>query len=467
MPRLLPKSLLGQTMVAIGAVLLIAQIISAVLLYRAAQNRIEQGMLNAVAINLLIDPEIRRQRFNPNFPDARSPFVFSRPALRVRTTTSNAPPFQPDEKNHYDESVEVMKILNRQGLQPHTILLTKRRAGDDPLLQERARRNPRFATLPGWADRTIVVAGIQLEDGGEWRIARVFVPDREPGVLRGIVMQTLLLFLLLVGALYLILRRITRPLAALTERVDGFSRRPDQPVVLAEDGPADMRQLIAAHNMMEARVAALIDEKDVMLGAIGHDLKTPLAALRVRIESVEDDRQRERMATSIEDITATLDDILILARLGRSQIEYEAVDLSALAASVVDEFEDLGKPVTMAETPRMVASVQVTWIKRALRNLVSNAVRYGGNAHVTLKSDEGVWTIAVEDEGPGISENLIETMLEPFARGEASRNRATGGAGLGLTLARAIAQQHGGDLSLANRREGGLIAKIRIPKATG
>ena len=459
----MPKSLLGQTMLAIGTVLLIAQVVSAVLLYRSAQNRIEQGVLNAVAINLLIDPEIRRQRFNPNFANAQAPFIFDRPGLRMRTITSDTPPFQPDEKNYYDQSVEVLKILNRQGLEPHTALLTKRRAGDDPLLQERARRNPRFATLPGWADRTLIVAGIQLEEGGEWRIARVFVPDRQPGVLRGIVLQTLLLFLLLFGALYLILRRITRPLAALTDRVDSFSKRPDHAVALEEKGPADMRRLIAAHNAMEARIAAMLDEKDVMLGAIGHDLKTPLAALRVRIESVEDDRQRERMAASIEDITATLDDILTLARLGRSQVDRERVDLGALAESVVAEFEDLEQPVTMTDPPRIVAGVQVTWLKRALRNLVSNAVRYGGSAHLSLHAENGTAILRVEDNGPGIPAGEIAQMLEPFARGEASRNRATGGAGLGLTLARAIAEQHGGELVLANRAEGGLRAEIRLP----
>ncbi|MEP4783762.1 MAG: ATP-binding protein, partial [Erythrobacter sp.] len=242
--------------------------------------------------------------------------------------------------------------------------------------------------------------------------------------------------------------------------------------ILEETGPQDTRQLIAAHNAMEARVAALLDEKDVMLGAIGHDLKTPLAALRVRIESVADDTQRERMAASIHDITHTLDDILSLARIGRSGVEFQRVDLAALTASVTEEFEDLGEPVTLETSERSVREVQVTWLKRALRNLVSNALRYGHEAKVSLLIENGKAVVQVDDTGPGIPQGEIAAMLEPFKRGEASRNRSTGGAGLGLTLARAIAEQHGGELILSNRigeggeKDGqiaGLRAEIVLP----
>jgi signal transduction histidine kinase len=200
-----------------------------------------------------------------------------------------------------------------------------------------------------------------------------------------------------------------------------------------------------------------------MLGAIGHDLKTPLAALRVRIESVEDDAERGRMAAGIEDITRTLDDILSLARVGRATEPPERTELAALAASVVEEFEDMGDPVELAEGPRVVAPVHVTWAKRALRNLVSNAVRYGGDAAVEVLRDGSEAVLRVTDNGPGIPAEHLSDMTEPFTRGEASRNRETGGAGLGLTLARAIAEAHGGRLVLANRPEGGLSAEIRLP----
>ena len=207
----------------------------------------------------------------------------------------------------------------------------------------------------------------------------------------------------------------------------------------------------------------MLDEKDVMLGAIGHDLKTPLAALRVRVESVEDDTARARMVGIIEDITRTLDEILLLARLGRSDRPAERTDLYALLVSVVEEFEDMGEPVVLLEGERVAAPVHLTWAKRAVRNLISNALRYGGSAEIALTRDDGEAVIAVEDNGPGIPDDRIAEMLEPFTRGEASRNRATGGAGLGLTIARAIAEQHGGRLVLRNRTQGGLRAELRIP----
>ncbi|MGN6497516.1 MAG: sensor histidine kinase, partial [Tsuneonella sp.] len=193
------------------------------------------------------------------------------------------------------------------------------------------------------------------------------------------------------------------------------------------------------------------------------DLKTPLAALRVRIESVEDDAERAKMADTIEDIVRSLDDILSLARVGRASEPPERTELSALTASVVEEFEDMGEPVTLGDTQRLVAPVHVTWLKRGLRNLISNAVRYGGGAEVTLQRAGSEAVLCVTDRGPGIPADRIEAMLETFTRGEASRNRDTGGAGLGLTLARAIAEQHGGRLVLANRREGGLAAELRLP----
>jgi signal transduction histidine kinase len=200
-----------------------------------------------------------------------------------------------------------------------------------------------------------------------------------------------------------------------------------------------------------------------MLGAIGHDLKTPLAALRVRIESVEDDAEREKMAATIEDIRRTLDDILSLARVGRPTDPLEPTDLKALVCSVVEEFEDMGEPVTFDADERIVVALRATWLRRAMRNLISNAVRYGRKAEVSLRREGGDAVVTVRDEGPGIPEADLARMVEPFARGEGSRNRGTGGAGLGLAIARAIAEQHGGRLVLANRAEGGLEVELRLP----
>jgi signal transduction histidine kinase len=169
------------------------------------------------------------------------------------------------------------------------------------------------------------------------------------------------------------------------------------------------------------------------------------------------------MADTIEDIARTLDDILSLARVGRPTDPLEATDLAALVAAVVEEFEDMDEPVTLAASERIALPVRATWLRRALRNLIANALRYGERATISLRREGGEAVIRIEDEGPGIPERDLARMLEPFTRGESSRNRATGGAGLGLAIARAIAEQHGGRLVLANRPQGGLQAELRLP----
>ncbi|MBV7258791.1 two-component sensor histidine kinase [Erythrobacter sp. WH158] len=457
---------------AIG--LLAAQTVSAVLLYRASEDRRETAIVSSIAFRLIADGasaagprserrarlEALRREGNRALRNGQGA-TFSR-RLRIGIERSEASPIKPDELRLESYESTLKEVLGAQDLVVGTVAVTRRLAGQDDFVRGVIDRRPRMRT-PEWEQRRILVASVERADRSGWLTIRVLEPERARGSLTTIVLQTLVIFVVLVLLLYLVLRRITHPLARLTERVADFSKRPDQSVMLPETGPSDTRRLIAAHNTMEARIAAMLDEKDVMLGAIGHDLKTPLAALRVRIESVPDDTQRQRMADSIEDITATLDDILTLARVGRSQSGAEAVDLGALAIAVVEEFEDLGEPVTIADPPRVVATVQVTWLKRALRNLVSNAVRYGEAADVSVLQSDDTAVITIIDRGPGIPADQLSDMLEPFTRGEGSRNRATGGAGLGLTLARAIAEQHGGTLTLTNRPEGGLRAELKIP----
>ena len=524
MKWLVPKSLLGQVMASVALALFAAQLVSAGLLYRASEERRESATITAAALRLIGEAERAERRAQARTQartqsraerrDARRDERRAQRAARRRGETgpAQAGPNQADpaaaaaaqsrprsleqiaeqrRQNRFDQLPRVLRyttarhapltplpqegerearlrqVLEREDITVHAASIMTQRAGEDPALQRFAANRPMFQRDTGWQDRTLLLASIQREAGGRWETARVVAPDRAKGVLSGLITQTLVTFVLLIAILYFVLRRITRPLGILTERVSDFSQRPELASKLEESGPADTRRLIAAYNAMETRIAAMLDEKDVMLGAIGHDLKTPLAALRVRIESVADDDQRGKMAAGIEDITATLDDILALARVGRDSNPEahgaEAVDLGALASAIAAEFEDLGQPVEVIASERLVARVQVTWIKRALRNLISNAVRYGGGAQISVIAEHGAAILRVEDDGPGIPEARIADMFEPFTRGENSRNRATGGTGLGLTLARAIAQQHGGDLELENRASGGLRAQIRLP----
>lgn len=466
--RLIPGSLHGQVLLAVMLALLVAQGVSAALLLGAAENRRDAAMLNAAALQLVRQeaPRPERPEREPRrlrMGDERGPLSAER-MRPLRLEWADAPSRLAGDRADPQRAAALQRLLAEQGVGVSEIRVVERRVAADPYIAGRPRLAERVQQA-GIGDRPMLVAAVLRDGASQWAIARVPRPETERTVQRTILVQTLVLFVVLSLALWLLLRRITRPLADLTARTDAFAATRQAGDPLAERGPDDVRRLIAAHNAMEARLAALLDEKDVMLGAIGHDLKTPLAALRVRIESVDDDAQRGRMAGTIEDITRTLDDILMLARVGRPTGARDATDLAALSAIVVSEFEDLGEPVTLVEGARIVAPAQDNWLRRALRNLVANAVRYGGAARVSVLAEGGHAVLRVDDDGPGIPDARIPAMLEPFARGEASRNRQTGGTGLGLAIARAIAEQHGGKLALSNRPEGGLRAEIRLPLA--
>jgi signal transduction histidine kinase len=471
--RVIPRSLIGQTLLAVAVALIVAQAISAVLLYRAAEQRRDTALLNAAAFHLVVgsagprggEGRQMRREMRRMAEGARSPQRdrgMRRLPRRIRYTTQDTAPLLPGESRHQEGEAVIDAILSSQGVEIAELVVTKRRVVSDPVIAAALQRQPRLRIALAERQELFVV-GLRREGASDWEVARVVDPPREGRILGTLLLQTAILVAVLMVLLWFVLRRITRPLDALAESTRRFSGTgaPEAPLPLS--GPEDIRRLIAAHNAMQARIGSMLDEKDVMLGAIGHDLKTPLAALRVRIESVENPKARGIMAATIEDITRTLDEILQLARIGRSEVVSERTDLGALAASVVEEFEDMGEPVTMEQQVRIPAPVRITWVKRGLRNLVTNALRYGGSAEITVLR-EGDWAVLrVEDKGPGIPEDRLAEMLEPFIRGEASRNRDTGGAGLGLALARAVAEQHGGTLVLANRPQGGLRAEFRLP----
>jgi len=461
--RFLPRSLLGQMLLSVALALLAAQTLSAVLLYRAAEQRREMGALNGLAFQLVAEP-----RFDFRSSGGRNRNEGQRRWQRMRVERAETNPLTTEEQRDSAREAQLRTILTEQGLDPAQLVVTTRKWRDDPYVMGRLRERGEAEEPPIWLEGDMLLAAMQRRGETQWTVARTGLAPREPRQLGWVIGQTLLLYIVLVGGLAVLLRRITRPIAALTRRVEHFAATRELDGQLEPAGPDDTRRLIAAHNAMESRIAALLNEKDVMLGAIGHDLKTPLAALRVRIESVEDPTERAKMAASIEDITRSLDDILSLARVGRPSDPMERTDLSALLASVAEEYEDMGEPVELGATQRLALPLRATWLRRAMRNLIENAVRYGHRARVSLRRENNHAVVSIEDDGPGIPEGEIAAMMETFARGEGSRNRETGGAGLGLTLARAIAEQHGGTVVLANRRGAdgavqGLIAELRLP----
>ena len=461
--RLLPRSLRGQLLLAVAVALLLAQGISAALLYRAQTERREAALVHGAAMRL----------FAANHDEAMlgpHPAGAYDAARHLQVEHMPAAPLQPGDVRSPRAEAELREILAGQGVAATQVVVLRRPATGDVRMARRAAR--RAQVLGQHAPpllREVMVAAVELPQGAGWMVVRLPVPPTERALLVTLMGQTLLLFALLFGAIALILGQITKPLAALTTRLERFAAKQDADGPLEPQGPDDLRRLISAHNAMEARLSAMLDEKDVMLGAIGHDLKTPLAALRVRIESVEDDAERAKMAGTIEDITRSLDDILSLARVGRPSDPLEPAELGALVGQVAEEFEDMGEPVSFTPADeRIVLPLRATWLRRAVRNLTVNAVRYGQEARIALAREGTNAVIRIEDDGPGIPADQLALMLEPFTRGDPSRNSGTGGAGLGLTLARAIADQHGGTLKLINRSGGdgqvsGLTAELSLP----
>ena len=328
------------------------------------------------------------------------------------------------------------------------------------VLLHRSPRRPAADPLPPAAQ------GLQIaieQPGRGWLTVAAPWPRPAGRLFAALLIQTLILYIVILLPVLWIVRRLSQPLQLLATAAAAYDpHAPDAPMPAA--GPADLHQLIAAFNALRLRVTAMLDEKDRMLGAIGHDLRTPLAALRVRLESVEDDTDRARMIDTVEQMNRTLDDILSLARVGRPSEPPTDVDLAALVDAVVEDFRDLGQDVTFADTGRLPLHLRPNLMRRAVRNLIENAVKFGGRAAVRIEPTAHRVAIVVEDDGRGIPPDRLGDVLEPFTRLDTSRNSDTGGVGLGLALARSIVREAGGEIRLENRREGGLRASLLLPR---
>lgn len=439
-----PRNLAGQMALLIALALFVAQAVNfALIVHDRAAGRLEQA--SAVPA-LRIADAIGREAEGELIAADRG---------RIRRVASN--PLAPTLPRRPEVAEAVRANLTRLGITVGRVdaaivrLPPRDGASEDTGGRRAGRHRPR---------RLLVIAVEQPGHG--WLIARTFWPDAGPAILWRLVAQTLVLYLIVLVPVLWLARRISRPLNALTLDARRFSLDGDTPAV-PEEGPADVLAVIAAYNALRVRVRAMLDEKDRMLGAIGHDLRTPLAALRVRIESVEEETDRARMVDMIAEMNGTLDDILSLARLGRPSEPVTEVDLAALVDAVVEDFRDIGHDVSFDEAARLPVRLRPALIRRAVRNLIENAVKYAGAAEVRIAPHGPAVAIIVADRGPGIPPGRLADVFEPFTRLESSRNRDTGGAGLGLALARAIAREAGGDIALANRDGGGLEATLTLP----
>jgi signal transduction histidine kinase len=257
-------------------------------------------------------------------------------------------------------------------------------------------------------------------------------------------------------------RRVTAPLTALAGAAERLGQDVNAPPI-AETGSIETRQASRAFNEMQDRLRELIENRTRLLAAISHDLRTPLTLLRLRAENVPDVEEREKMLATLADMDAMVGATLQFARDEMASEPERRADLTALVESIVHDMADAGRDVTLAPAGQILVECRPTALKRALTNLIDNAFKYGNKAQVAIARAPKTVEITVDDEGPGIPEEELARVFQPFYRVEGSRSRETGGVGLGLAIAKSLIERHQGALTLSNRPSGGLRARIVLP----
>lgn len=276
----------------------------------------------------------------------------------------------------------------------------------------------------------------------------------------------LLLILILSGAVaVLVTHQVARPLRILQSAAADFSLSHD-PQPIPEKGPDEVRAALATFNLMQERVRAGFRERTQLLAAISHDLQTPLTRLRLRLEQVEDEELRGKLLQDHRAMLVLVQEGLDLARSAEVQESWEMIDIDSLLLSIAEDAEDLGQPVRFLSGCGGRVRVKINALSRCIGNLVDNAVKYGGSADISCSRTDGRMEISVRDHGPGIEEDRLDAMFEPFTRGVAGQPGGRSGTGIGLTIARMLAMTFDGTILLANAKDGGLIATIRFDGKT-
>jgi len=304
--------------------------------------------------------------------------------------------------------------------------------------------------------------GIALPDGAT--ISAKMPAERLPPFWGGPWMTTALFAVISVTLLGLwAARALTAPLTAFARAAETFSLD-GAAAPLPERGPEEVRAVARALNRMRERITALIDDRTRMLAAISHDLRTPITRLRLRSEFIEDEAQRSRMLADLDQMRAMLEAVLSFLRNDRRAESMTLTDIASSLQLVADQFADMGHKVSYAGPDHFIATVRPDDLYRCVTNLVENAVRYGSETTLRLApSTQGIAS-EIEDDGPGISAEGKQAMLQPFARGDQARNMdGAAGFGLGLSIANAIMLAHGGELSLHDRAPQGLKVRILLP----
>lgn len=320
---------------------------------------------------------------------------------------------------------------------------------------------PRFqlAAAPAGQDRV----AIRLPDGA--MLTARLPADVEPPMLIGPIAFTLLFIVVSVTLLGLwATRALRRPLSGFAAAAESFSLD-DKAAALPERGPEEVRAVAKAFNRMRDRIRALVADRTRMLAALGHDLRTPITRLRLRSEFIADAEMRGQMLRDLDQMKRMTEGVLPFLRDGQQRPAATCVDLASGLQTICDQFADMGHCVDYIGPRQLAIMASSDELHRAVSNIVDNAVRYGRTTQVRLTATPEAVTIEVEDDGPGILDVQKTVVLEPFHRGDEARplNQASG-FGLGLSIARAVAEAHGGTLTLHDRAPQGLVVRLALPR---
>ena len=324
------------------------------------------------------------------------------------------------------------------------------------MMRERSR--PRISDYPVYGP---FVLAIESRDGS-WLIVTA-APEHHARRLIAAAAWIVAIGLVVAWLSWWAAKRLTGPLDRLAAATDRFGIDRNAPPA-SEEGPQEIRAIASAFNDMRRRIVAFIEERTGLVAAISHDLRTPLTRLRLRAETIADEEERNKVLGDIADMETMISATLDFAREDRRDEKLQPVDLASMLQSLVDDHVDAGDDAAYSGADRATLACRPTALKRAFANLIDNAIKYGGSCQVEIVDRPDAATVIVEDRGPGIPAAEREAVFRPFYRLETSRNRDTGGVGLGLSIARDAIRGHGGSIVLSDASPKGLRVVVDLPK---
>ncbi len=319
----------------------------------------------------------------------------------------------------------------------------------------------RFGVAGAMGGPAILNGSVRLADDTFLNFGATLAEAASPSTTRSTLFSTTLMAGGVVAVAAMLLRSLTRPLRRLAAAADAIGRGPD--VAVAETGPDEVRQVAQAFNGMQARIHRLMQDRTQALAAVSHDLRTPITRLRLRAGFLTDPEAQAAIDADLEEMEGMIEATLAYLRGDAETEPAQVTDLAALLSTLTDDVCDAGGAAIYAGPNHVAIKLHPSAVKRAFANLVNNAMTYGGSVQVTLTPETAGVTVRVEDMGPGIPAEDLERVFQPFQRLENSRNRGTGGVGLGLAIARQAVENEGGSIRLSNRQAGGLSAEVFLP----